>query len=59
VKSTLNGHLFEAIEERRKLLWDPRAILQRAFQDAFQNWKKHWKLYIGSAGEFFGGDKFY
>jgi transposase len=41
LKSTLKGHRFQTIVEiEENSLWYLRAILQKAFQDAFQNWKK-------------------
>jgi hypothetical protein len=33
------------------------SIPNKAFQECFQNWKKHWEQSIKSGGEYFEGDK--
>jgi len=59
LKSSMKGRRFQTIEEiEENWTRDLRAILQYKFQDAFQNWKKHWKRCIKSVGEYFEGDKF-
>ena len=59
LKSSLKGRRFQAVEEiEENSLWDLHAIPQNMFQDAFQNWKKHWEWCIKSGGEYFEGDKF-
>ena len=59
LKSSLKGHRFQTIEEiEDNWTRDLRAIPQNNFQDAFQNWKKHWERYIKSGGEYFEGNKF-
>jgi hypothetical protein len=59
LKPSLKGHQFQVVEEiEENSLQDLHAILQNMFQDALQNWKKHWELCIESGGEYFEGDKF-
>ena len=59
LKSSPEGRRFQTVEETEEnLIWDFRAIPQNMFQDAFQNWKKHWERCIKSGGEYFEGDKF-
>ena len=59
LKSSLKGRRFQTIEEiEENWTWDLRAVPQNKFQDAFQNWKKHWERCIKSGGEYFEGDKF-
>jgi hypothetical protein len=56
LKSTLKGRQFQMTEElEENLLRDLRTIPQ----NVFQNWKKRWKQYIDSGGEYFEGDKSY
>ena len=58
LKSSLKGHRFQTAEEiEENSTRDLRAIPQNTFQDAFQNWKKHWERCIKSGGEYFEGDK--
>jgi len=57
LKSVLKGQ-FESVEEiKENSLAELRNILKEAFQESFQNWKKHWARYIKSGGEYFEGDK--
>jgi len=59
LKSSLKGRRFQMVEETEEnSLWDLRAIPQNTFQDAFQNWKKHWERCIKSGWEYFEGGKF-
>jgi transposase len=58
LKSTLKGRQFQTVEEiKENSLQDLRAIPQNTFQDAFQNWKKHWERCINSRWEYCEGDK--
>jgi transposase len=59
LKPSLKGRRFQAVEEiEENSLRDLRAIPQNTFQDALQNWKKHWERCIKSGGEHFEVDKF-
>jgi len=59
LKSSIKNCPFQTVEEiEENLTWDLCAIPQNTFQDAFQNWKKHWEWSIKSGGESFEGDKF-
>jgi len=43
LKSSLKGHRFQTVEEiEENSIWNLCTIPQNMFQDAFQNWKKHW-----------------
>ena len=44
LKPSLKGRRFQAVEEiEENSIRDLRAIPQNTFQDALQNWKKHWE----------------
>jgi len=59
LKPSLKGRRFQALEEiEENSLQDLCTIPQNTFQDALQNWKKHWEWCIKSGGEYFEGDKF-
>ena len=59
LKPSPKGRRFQAVQEiEENSLRDLRAIPQNTFQDALQNWKKHWERCIKSGGEYFEGDKF-
>jgi hypothetical protein len=42
---------------KENLLAELCSIPKEAFQEHFQNWKKHWEKCIKSGREFFKGDK--
>jgi len=57
LKTTLKGRRFQTIEEiQEKAIRELRAIKVRAFQEAFQQWKKRRERCIGSRGYYFEGD---
>jgi len=57
LKTTLKRHNFQAIEEiQENTVRELRAITESAFQEAFQQWKKHWEWCITSTGDFVEGD---
>jgi transposase len=57
VKTTLNGRLFQTIEEiQENAIRELRAITENAFQEAFQQWKTRWERCIASRGDYFEGD---
>jgi hypothetical protein len=44
LKTTLKGHHFQTIEDIQKnAIRELRTITESAFQEAFQQWKKHWE----------------
>ena len=54
IKTTLKGCRFQTIEEiQENVIRELRAITERAFQEAFQQWKKRWKWCIASRGDYF------
>ena len=58
LKTTLKGRRFQTIEEiQENAIRELRAITERAFQEAFQQWKKRWEQCIASRGDYFKGDK--
>jgi len=57
LKTTLKGRLFEAIKEiQENAIRELRAITESAFQEAFQQRKKHWERGIAGRGDYFEGD---
>jgi len=59
LKFSVKGRRFQTVEEiEENSMQDLHAILQNTFQDAFQDWKKHWEWCIKSGREYFEGDKF-
>ena len=57
LKTTLKGHRFPTIEEiRENAIREMHIITESAFQEAFQQWKKHWERYITSRGDYCEGD---
>jgi len=57
LKTTLKGCHFQTIEEiQENVIRELSAITESAFQEAFQQWKKHWELHIASRGDCFEGD---
>lgn len=57
LKSILKGRRFQTIKEiKENLLQDLHTIPETEFQEAFQQWKKHWEWCINNAGEYFEGD---
>ena len=55
-KATLKGCRFQTIEEiQENVIRELRAITESAFQEAFQQWKKHWERRIASRGDYFEG----
>jgi len=57
LKTTLKGRSFQTIEEiQENALRELRAIIESAFQKAFQQWKKRWERCIASIEDYFEGD---
>jgi len=57
LKTTLKGRRFQTIEEiQENAIRELRAVIESAFQEAFQQWKKRWERSIASSGDYFGGD---
>jgi hypothetical protein len=60
LETTLKGCHFQTIEEiQENVITELHAITERAFQEAFQQWKKHWEPCIASRGNYFEGDSAY
>ena len=58
-KTILKGRCFQTIEEiKENAIRETRAITESVFQEAFQQWKKHWERRIASRGDYFEGDSF-
>jgi histone-lysine N-methyltransferase SETMAR len=56
LKTTLKGCRFQTIEKiQLNPIRELCAITGRAFQEAFQQWKKHWEWCITSRGDYFEG----
>jgi hypothetical protein len=56
LKTTLKGH-FQTIEEMQvNVTIELRTITGSAFQEAFQQWKKHWEQCIARRGDYFEVD---
>jgi hypothetical protein len=52
----LKGRRFQTIEEiKDNAIRELRAITESAFQEAFQQWKKHWEWCVASRGDYFEG----
>jgi hypothetical protein len=43
-------------EIQENALRELHAIIESVFQDAFQQWKKHWERYFASTGDYFERD---
>jgi hypothetical protein len=57
LKTTLKGRCFQKIEEiQENMIKELHAITESVFQEAFQEWKKHWEWCITSRGDCFEGD---
>jgi len=57
LKTTLKGRRFQTIEEiQENAIRELRAITEIAFQEAFQQWKKHWERCVASRGDYFERD---
>jgi hypothetical protein len=57
LKTTLKGRHFQTIKEiQENAIRELHAIAESAFQEAFQQWKKHWELCIASRGDYVEGD---
>ena len=53
LKTNLKGHSFQTIEEiQENAIRELRAIKESAFQETFQQWKKHWERCIASRGDY-------
>jgi len=53
----LKGRRFQTIEEiQENAIRELRGITESAFQEAFQQWKKHWEQCFASRGDYFEGD---
>jgi len=56
LKTTLKGYHFQTIEEiQENAIRELRAIIESSFQEAFQQWKKHWERCITSRGDYVEG----
>jgi histone-lysine N-methyltransferase SETMAR len=57
LKPTFKGRRFQTREEiNENAIRDLRTITAIAFQETFQQWKKHWEQSIASVGGYFEGD---
>jgi len=57
LKTTLKGRRFQTTEEiEENAIRELRAIIESAFQEAFQQWMKRWERCIASRGDYFEGD---
>ena len=57
LKTTLKERRFQTIEEiQENAIRELRAITESAFQEALQQWKKHWERFIASSWDYFEGD---
>ena len=57
-KTTLKERRFQTIEEiQENATRELRAITENAFQEEFQQWKKSWKRFIASRGDYFEGNR--
>ena len=57
LKTTLKWCRFKTIDEiKENAIRELRAVTESAFQEAFQQWKKHWEGCIASRGDYFEGD---
>jgi hypothetical protein len=57
LKTTLKGRRFQTIEGiQENAIRELRAIAESAFQEAFQQWKKHRDRCIANRGDYFEGD---
>jgi transposase len=60
LRATLKGRRFQTIEEiQENVIRKLRAITESAFQEAFQQWRKHWEQCITSRRDYFEGDSAY
>jgi transposase len=58
LKTTLKGRLFQTTEEiQDNAIRELRVITDSAFQEAFQQCKKHWKLCIANREDYSEGDR--
>jgi len=54
LKTTLKGRCFQTIEEiQENAIRELHPITESTFQEAFQQWKKHWERFITSRGDYF------
>jgi transposase len=57
LKTTLKGHHFQSLEKiQENAIRKLCIITERAFQEAFQQWKKRWDRCIASRENYFEGD---
>ena len=57
LKTTLKERCFQTREQiQENAIRELRAIIERVFKDAFQQWKKCWEWCIASRGNYFEGD---
>jgi transposase len=57
LKTTLKGRCFQTKEEiKENAIRELYAIIESAFQEAFQQWKKRWERCIASRWDYFEGD---
>jgi transposase len=57
LKTTLKGRHFQTIDEMQEnAIRELHAITESVFQEAFQQWKKHWEQCIASRGDYFEGN---
>jgi len=56
LKTTLKERRFQTTEIQENVIRELRAVTEREFQEAFQQWKKCWERCIASRGDYFKGD---
>jgi hypothetical protein len=57
LKTTLKGRRFQPIDEiQENAIRELRNITESAFQEALQQWKKHWERCLASRGDCLEGD---
>lgn len=54
-KTTLRGRYFQTTEIHENATGELHATTESVFQEAFQQWKKHWEQCIASRGNYFEG----
>jgi hypothetical protein len=50
------GIFFKHAEIQENAIKELRTVKERAFQEAFQQWKKRWERCIASIGDYFEGN---
>jgi hypothetical protein len=56
MKIRLKGRIFDTVEEiHMETQMVPNTLTKEHFQDAFQDWHKHWDQCVQSQGDYFEG----